>query len=66
MKKKNSNFDDKWKVCSFCKYIKVCTVGQGRIKDLADNPVAVYDIGCFSYEIYLKQGARSKQLGFFQ
>ena len=62
MKKKS--IDEKWKVCSFCKYIKYCSVGQGRIKDLADNPVAVYDIGCFEYEVY-KKNSIGKQLGLF-
>ncbi len=62
--KKNKNLDDKWKVCSFCKYIKRCSVGQGRIQDLANNPVAYNDIGCFDYEIY-KKSCFGKQLGLF-
>ena len=56
--------DEKWKVCSFCKYIKHCYVGQGRIKDLANNPVAYNDIGCFDYEIY-KKNSNGTQLGLF-
>lgn len=62
---RQKKLDEKWKICSFCKYIKHCTVGQGRIKDLADNPVAVNDIGCFDYEIYKKNSA-GRQLGLFQ
>lgn len=62
---KHRKLDEKWKICSFCKYIKHCTVGQGRIQDLADNPVAVNDIGCFDYEIY-KKNYKGKQLGLFQ
>lgn len=62
MKKKK--IDEKWKVCSFCKYIKRCTVGQGRIQDLADNPFAVNDIGCFEYEIFKSQ-FQGEQLGLF-
>lgn len=61
---KKSKVDEKWKICSFCKHIKRCTVGQGRIKDLADNPVAVNDIGCFEYEIFKKQ-FQGEQLGLF-
>ncbi len=57
--------DEKWKICSFCKYIKKCTVGQGRIHNLANNPVAVNDIGCFDYEIYKKQFL-GHQLGLFK
>ena len=57
--------DNNWKICSFCKYIKSCEVGQSRIKDLADNPVAYNDIGCFDYEIYKKSHC-SKQLGLFK
>ena len=63
MPKKNS-LDEKWKVCCFCKYIKLCSVGQGRIQDLANNPVAYNDIGCFDYEIY-KKGSTGEQLGLF-
>ena len=62
---RHRKLDEKWKICSFCKYIKHCTVGQGRIQDLADNPVAVNDIGCFDYEIY-KKNYKGKQLGLFQ
>ena len=61
---KKSRLDEKWKVCSFCKYLRRCSVGQGRVQDLADNPVAVYDIGCFDYEVY-KRGCSGKQLGVF-
>lgn len=57
--------DEKWKVCSFCKFIRRCYVGQGRIKDLANNPVAYNDIGCFDYEIY-KQSTKGHQLGLFE
>ena len=56
--------DDKWKICSFCKYIKHCEIGKGRIIDLANNPVAYNDIGCFDYEMYKKQ-FKGKQLGLF-
>lgn len=62
---RQKKLDEKWKICSFCKYIRHCTVGQGRIKDLANNPVAVNDIGCFDYEIYKKNSA-GRQLGLFQ
>ncbi len=62
---KKDKFDKNWKICSFCKYIKVCTIGQGRIQDLADNPVAYNDIGCFDYEIY-KKNSTGKQLGLFK
>ena len=41
-----------------------CSVGYGRVQDLADNPVAVYDIGCFDYEVY-KRSCTGKQLGLF-
>lgn len=61
---RNKKLDEKWKVCSFCKYIKRCETGQGRIIDLADNPVAYNDIGCFDYEVYKKQFT-GKQLGLF-
>ncbi len=54
-----------WKICSFCKYIKVCEVGQGRIKDLSHgNLHAINEIGCFDFEVYLSQHSKSKQLGF--
>ena len=61
---RQKNLDKNWKVCSFCKYIRHCTIGQGRIQDLANNPVAVNDIGCFNYEIYFKSKS-SKQLRLF-
>ncbi len=61
MKKK---IDERWKICCFCKYIKACDVGQARIKDLAPNPHAINEIGCFDYEIYKKQ-SEAKQLGLF-
>ena len=64
--KYNKKRDEKWKICSFCKYIKRCSVGQGRIKDLADNPVAYNDIGCFNYEIYMMSVNKTKQLGLFE
>lgn len=62
---KMNKLDEKWKICSFCRYIKRCTVGQGRIQDLVDNPVAYNDIGCFDYEIY-KKSCSGKQLGLFK
>lgn len=62
---RNNKLDEKWKICSFCKYISLCSVGKGRIIDLANNPVAINDIGCFDYEIYKKQ-FNGKQLGLFQ
>lgn len=61
-----NKMNEKWKICSFCKYIKFCTVGQGRIQDLADNPVAYNDIGCFDYEIYKASANKTKQLGLFK
>ena len=61
---RQKNLDKNWKVCSFCKYIKRCTVGQGRIQDLTNNPVAINDIGCFNYEIYIRS-TKGKQLGLF-
>lgn len=63
MYKKSKN-DEKWKICSFCKYIKRCETGKARIIDLADNPVAYNDIGCFDYEIY-KKSCAGIQLGLF-
>ena len=60
------NLENNWKICSFCKYIKRCNVGQGRIQDLADNPVAYNDIGCFNYEIYKTSVNTTKQLGLFK
>ncbi len=56
--------DEKWKVCSFCKYIKACDAGLGRIRDLSNNLHAINEIGCFEYEIYKKQ-CEAKQLGLF-
>lgn len=64
MKYTKSKLDEKWKTCSFCKYIKRCEIGQGRIIDLANNPVAYNDIGCFDYEMFEKQ-FKGKQLGLF-
>ncbi len=62
---KKTKLEEKWKICSFCKYIKYCKTGQGRIIDLADNPVAYNDIGCFDYEIYKKQHTGT-QLSLFK
>ena len=62
---RQKKLEKNWKICSFCKYIKRCTVGQGRIQDLANNPVAINDIGCFNYEIYFK-GINGTQLNLFK
>lgn len=64
MKYTKSKLDEKWKICSFCKHIKRCKIGQGRIIDLANNPIAYNDIGCFDYEMFKKQ-FKGKQLGLF-
>lgn len=56
--------DERWKICCFCKYIKACDAGRGRIQNIGNNLHAINEIGCFDYEIYKKQ-SEGNQLGLF-